>query len=356
MTAADEAGGAGVPSGPVVLFALGGTISMAGRGVGGVMPRLTGRDLLDSVAARGPAAGATGDRATDSGGLAGIDVEVHDAPAVPSPNLTFGDILDVVAAAGDAVAGGARGVVVTQGTDTLEETAFLVDSVWPHDAPFVLTGAMRNPTLPGADGPANIAAALAVAASGAARGRGALVVMDDDIHAARFVRKAHSTSTAAFVSPDAGPLGHLVETVPRFLVDVPRRRPVTGFTREAVAATRIALYPMTLDDDGAFLRDLERTHHGLVVAGFGVGHVPAALAPVLGGIAAAVPVVLTSRTGAGPVLSATYGAVGSERDLRERGLIGGGYAHPYQARVLLRLLVAAGASTDAITRAFAELG
>lgn len=339
----------GAPAGPIVLFALGGTISMSGHDGGGVVTRLTGRDLLDSVGA--PASGGAARAA-----LEGIDIDVRDVPAVPSANLSFGDILDVVAAAAGAVAGGARGVVVTQGTDTLEETAFLVDSVWPHDAPFVLTGAMRNPTLPGADGPANIAAALAVAASGAARGRGALVVMDDDIHAARYVRKTHSTSTGAFASPDAGPLGHVVETVPRFLTVVPRRRPVTGFTPEAVAASRIALYPVTLDDDGALLHGIERLHHGLVVAGFGVGHVPAALAPVLGRIAAAVPVVLTSRTGAGSVLSATYGAVGSEHDLRERGLIGGGYAHPYQARVLLRLLVAAGASTDAIAGAFADLG
>lgn len=337
-------------AGPLVLFALGGTISMSGHDGGGVVTRLTGRDLLDSVGAPGAA------RATGTGVLDGLDIDVRDVPAVPSANLSFGDILGVVAAAGDAVAGGARGVVVTQGTDTLEETAFLVDSVWSHDAPFVLTGAMRNPTLPGADGPANIAAALAVAASGAARGRGALVVMDDDIHAARYVRKTHSTSTGAFASPDAGPLGHVVEAVPRFLVDVPRRRPVTGFTPESVTGTRIGLYPVTLDDDGTLLRGIEHSHHGLVVAGFGVGHVPAALAPVLGRIAAAVPVVLASRTGAGPVLSGTYGAVGSERDLRERGLIGGGYAHPYQARVLLRLLVAAGASPDAIAEAFTDLG
>ncbi len=327
------------PVTPVTLFALGGTISMAGHAGGGVVARLTGRDLADSV-----------------GALAGVAIDIRDASAKPSANLSFADILDVVDAASDAAANGARGIVLTQGTDTLEETAFLVDSVWQHDTPFVLTGAMRNPTLPGPDGPANLTAALLVAASAAARGRGALVVFSDDIHAARLVRKAHSTSTAAFTSPDVGAIGHVVERIPRFLANIGRRTPVDIPARQRLAATRIALYTTTFDDDGALLDQVAQTHQGLVVAGFGAGHVPAALSPVLGKLAATMPVVLTSRTGAGPVLSATYGAIGSERDLQKLGLINGGFAHPYQARVLLRLLAAQGASVSAIADAFAELG
>jgi L-asparaginase/Glu-tRNA(Gln) amidotransferase subunit D len=324
---------------PIVLFALGGTISMAGQEDGGVVGRLTGDDLVSGVP-----------------GLGRYDLDVRNPGNVPSAGLTFGDILDVVDAAMAAAADGADGIVLTQGTDTLEETAFLVDSVWTHDAPFVLTGAMRNPTLDGPDGPANILAAVQIAACAAARGRGALVAFSDDIHAARFVRKTHSTSTATFASPDAGPIGHVVEGIPRFLAQVPRRTPLSGISRDRLAATRVALYTTTLDDDGLLLGQLARTHHGLVVAGFGVGHVPEALAPVLGDLAAAMPVVLTSRTGAGSVLTATYGAVGSETDLLGRGLINGGFVHPYKARILLRLLTAQGASAAAIARAFTELG
>lgn len=322
----------------VTLFALGGTISMAGRN-GGVVTRLSGADLIAGVP-----------------GLAdlGVPLDVRDVQAVPSANLTFTQVLDLVDVAASAVAQGARGVVVTQGTDTLEETAFLADLVWPHPQPLVFTGAMRNPTLAGADGPANVLAAIRVAASDAARDLGTLVVASDEIHAARWVRKTHSTSTATFASPNIGPVGHLVEERVRLLVSPPRRPPLARPDPAGLAATPVALYTVTFDDDGALLRGLADTHRGLVVAAYGVGHVPSTLAPVLGTLAERLPVVLTSRTGAGSVLSHTYGAVGSETDLLRRGLINGGLLHPYQARVLLRTLLAAGAVRDRIEQVFAE--
>jgi L-asparaginase len=320
-------------AGKVVLLTLGGTISMAGSD-GGSVKRLAGDEIL--------------------GGATGRQVVVRDLRAVPSAHLGFGDVLRVAEVAGEAVAAGARGIVLTQGSDTIEESAYLLDLLWRHDAPFVVTGAMRNPTLPGADGPANVAAAVRVAAEPAARGRGVLVVFNDEIHAARHVRKAHSMSTATFVSPDLGPIGHVVEGTPRLHATVPRTEPVSAPDR--VADTRVALHTVTLDDDGIQLAGLATSHHGLVVAAFGVGHVPGTMAPVLGDLAAVMPVVLTSRTGAGPVLADTYGAPGSERDLLQRGLINGGFLHPYKARVLLRLLLASGAGRAEIRRRFADLG
>ena len=327
-----------MPERRVALFALGGTISMTGADAGGVVARLNGADLLAEL------------------GTLPVHVDAHEAVPVPSAALTFADIFDVVAAADRAVQDGALGVVISQGTDTLEETAFLIDSIWPHPAPVVVTGAMRNPTLPGADGPANLASAIRVAASPAARGRGTLVVFLDEIHAARHIRKAHSTSPATFVSPDVGPLGHVVEGLPRFLAELPVRKPVAGWTADQVAQTKIALYTVTLDDDGALLEGPDHSHQGLVLAGFGAGHVPPQLLPALDEILEVMPVVLTSRSGAGPVLTDTYGAPGSERDLLSRGVINGGFVHPFKARVLLRLLVAAGGTRDEIAAAFADLG
>jgi L-asparaginase len=322
----------------VAYFALGGTISMTNTASGGAVPRLTSAELLSAV------------------GELSTEVQMHDLTALPGGSLSFDDVLDAFEAGSRAVRGGAVGVVMTQGTDTIEETAFLLDSIWDHDAPFVVTGAMRNPSLAGADGPANLLAAVQVAAAPAARGRGVLVSFLDEVHAARHVRKTHSTSPATFASPDLGAVGHVVEGVPRFLAELPRRAAITGWTRERVAATKIALYTVTFDDDGALLAGPEHSHHGLVVAGFGAGHVPAALVPVLVEVNEVMPVVLTSRTGAGPVLHGTYGAPGSERDLLARGLINGGFVHPFQARVLLRLLVAAGATRAQIAAAFAALG
>jgi L-asparaginase len=315
----------------VALYTLGGTIAMAGS------HRLTGADLTAAVP-----------------GLSelGYPVEIQDIESVPSGNLSMAKVLDVVDAASKAIADGATGVVVTQGTDTLEETAFLVDQVWPHSQPFVLTGAMRNPTLAGPDGPANLLAAARVACSPAARDLGALVVFKEEIHAARWVRKTHSTSTATFASPNAGPIGHVVEDRVRVLTRPTRLDGVQGRAEPAdLDANRVALYTVTLDDDGVLLKGLAETHQGLVVAAFGVGHVPAALAPVLGELAAVMPVVLTSRTGGGSVLRDTYKSLGSESDLLQRGLIDGAFLDPYKARVLLRLLLA---TDDDITAAFAQ--
>ncbi|MGW2933594.1 asparaginase [Streptomyces sp. NPDC001156] len=326
----------------VALFTLGGTISMAGHtpGVEGVVSRLNGADLTAAVP-----------------GLArlGMPLDIHDIEAVPSANLTFAHILDLVDSASQAVKAGACGVVVTQGTDTLEETAFLADLVWPHAEPFVLTGAMRNPTLAGPDGPANLLAAARTAVSPAARGLGALVVFNDEIHAARWVRKTHSTSTATFASPNTGPIGHVIEGHTRILTAPVRLR--APYPRpDALDNTRVALHTVTLDDDTDTLAAVAAASHGLVIGGFGVGHVPSKLADLLGTLAERMPVVLTSRTGGGSVLRHTYGAIGSEADLQRRGLINGGLLDPYKARILLRLLLAGGADREAVTAAFAEHG
>jgi L-asparaginase/Glu-tRNA(Gln) amidotransferase subunit D len=316
----------------VTAYFLGGTISMTGHRHGAVS-RLTGDELVAAVPQ-----------------LSGLDVdlEVRDFRRLPSACLTFADVVALVE---DAAATTAEGVVVVQGTDTIEETAYLIDLLWPHDIPLVVTGAMRNPTLAGPDGPANLLAAVAVAASPAARGQGVLVVLNDRIHAARFVRKTHSIDVATFASPDTGPLGMLVEGEPVLMTRVPRA-PV--FAPIGPVQARVPVRAVTLDQDPGSVAALAAGCDGLVVAGFGVGHVPDWLAEPLGDLATRVPVVLASRTGGGPVLTRTYGFTGSESDLRSRGLIGAGLLDPAKARVLLRVALACGYDRPATARAFAQ--
>ena len=332
----------------VALYTLGGTIAMAGHdedapdaAAGSVVARLGGEQLAASVP-----------------GLAqsGVRLRITDLGQVPSADITFAQILDLLRVAGEAVRGGAAGVVVTQGTDTLEESAFLADLLWPHPQPLVFTGAMRNPTLAGADGPANLLAAVRAAADPHTRECGVLVAFNDELHAARWIRKTHAASTATFRSPDAGPVGRFEEDRVRLLARPPRREPLPAPSAEELSATRVALHTAVLDEAGDELDGIDERYQGLVLAGFGVGHVTSRLVPALTGLAARMPVILCSRTGAGSVSRHTYGAAGAEIDLQRRGLVNGGLLHPYKARVLLRVLLAAGAGREQTVAAFAEHG
>jgi L-asparaginase len=321
----------------MAVFGLGGTIAMAHTPDGGVSPALSASDLLAAVP-----------------GLSDVQAELHvqDFRNKPGASLDFTDLYELAAAIDEALNDGCAGAVVTQGTDTIEEVAYVLDLLLPTDAPVVVTGAMRNPTMAGADGPANILAAIRVAASPHARGLGCLVVLNDQVHAARWVQKAHTGSPAAFVSPDHGPLGHVIEGRVHIPVRIRRRSPALSPAPRRSA--QVGLATITLGDDGTLIESLAEHVDGLVVAAFGAGHVPAAAAPVLGKLSEHIPVVLASRTGAGPVHRVTYSFPGSERDLLARGLISAGYLDPLKARIMLHLLIASGVDTDGIRKAFAE--
>jgi L-asparaginase len=327
------------PGRRVAVFGLGGTIAMTASEGGGAVPALSADQLVAAVP-----------------GLAdsGSTVEVEDFRRVPGASLGFDDLEALVKAINRRLADGVDGVVVTQGTDTIEETAYLLDLALDRPEPVVVTGAMRNATLAGADGPANLLAAVQAAASPQLHDLGVVVVFADEIHAASRVRKTHSTSGFTFQSPTGGPLGYLVEGHPR-IVNRPARRTVLA-TADTWRQVEVGLVTVVLGDTGTLLHGVDTQLDGLVVAAFGVGHVPARLVDPLTELATRMPVVLASRTGAGPVLTQTYAFPGSESDLLHRGLIPSGFLDPLKARILLHHLLATGHDHRAIRATFAEAG
>ena len=313
-----------MPLPKVTVLSLGGTISSTETGGNGVAPTLTGEALVEDVPEISQVA----------------EVSAESFRQVPGSELTLNDIVELSREIKDHLEGGAAGVVVTQGTDSIEETAFALDLLVNEDAPVVVTGAMRNPTLPSAEGPANLLASVEVAASDVARGVGTVVVMNDEIHAARFVQKTHTTNPATFRSPLTGPIGYVSEENVR-IVTRPAGRNHVDLSEEAQDRP-VFLYTVALGDDGRLLSTIRRSgYEGLVVEAFGVGHVHSVMAEPLENLAGEMPVVLASRTGSGEVHRNTYGFTGSESDLLGRGLISAGMLDGPKARLFLSLLLRA---------------
>jgi L-asparaginase len=319
---------------------LGGTITMTSTTGSGVIPTFGAADLVAQVPGLGEVATLT----------------TATLAALPGASLGWSDLHQAMAWARAAVDDGAAGVVLVQGTDTLEETAYLLDLYWDRPQPLVVTGAMRAPQKAGADGPANVLAAVTTAVDAGARDRGVLVVMNDEIHAASRVCKTDSTAVDAFRSPVFGVLGRLVEGHPTWRNRCPRHPPLPH-QGEPLAEPRVPLLATHLADEGDLLRHVaDAGYDGVVVAALGVGHVSAAVAEAVSTAAERLVVVFASRTGAGSTGRNTYGFVGSESDLIARGAVPAGWLPPLKARLLLWSLVRLGWSRDRITDEFAARG
>jgi L-asparaginase len=321
----------------VVLLSTGGTISYS-PGTGGATTSAFALDAHDLTEHLG----------TDPA------IRVRPAPfsQIPSADMDVADVVRLARAVDDA-ATGAGGVVVSQGTDSLEETAYLLDLLVTADLPVVVTGAMRNSARPGADGPGNLDAALRVAASPLARGAGVLVVFGDEIHLARFVRKTHSSAPHAFTSWGIGPVGWVSEGRVRIPV-VPRRRTQRVPVPEHAVVPPVALIRATIGmAPGSFRWPLDGPCEGTVIEAFGAGHLSAGSMPDVRELAQRMPVVFCSRTGAGETFTATADYPGSEASLLAAGLIPAGPIDGVKARAQLMLLLAAGYDREAIGSSFA---
>ncbi len=306
----------------VAILTTGGTVAMRyDPARGGAVPALSAADLTAVLPSGAP------------------ELVVEEVCNLPSSHFTLDHLWRIrERAAAWAADSDVSGVVVTHGTDTLEETAYLLDLTVPGETPLVLTGAMRTASEVGADGPANLWAAVRVAASPQARGLGALVVLNDEIHAARFVTKTDTLSPATFRSPGWGPLGRIEGD----RVHIPWR-----LEREVVPCQRleerVVLIKLAVGMGAEVLEDaLARGARGVVLESLGASRVPPWWLPVIErALAEGVAVVIASRCPSGRVWDA-YGYIGGYRTLREMGCLFSPGLNGQKARI--RLMVVLGAA------------
>jgi L-asparaginase len=235
------------------------------------------------------------------------------------------------------------GVVITHGTDTMEETAYFLDLTLGGDRPVVFTGSMRPSNMAGADGPANLMNAVRAAADPHARGRGTMVLMDDRLYAARDVTKTNSTRVETFQAPERGPLAIVDPEGVFYRQPSPGRSHAQFDTGTLTDLPRVDVIYSYAGADGVPIDALVAGGaRGLVVAGVGRGGTTAAQREALGRARdKGVVVVVSTRTGSGRVPTVTGD-----------GLIGAGDLNPQKARILLALALTRTTDAGEIARIF----
>ena len=286
-----------------------------------------------------------------------VSTRVVDVLSAGSYTLGIQDMQTVLAAVTRELADpDVPGVVVTHGTDTLEETAYLVDLSHDDERPVVLTGAIRPADHDDPDGPRNLAHALAVAVDVGARGRGVLVVFGGRIFPAAAVQKIHTSAREAFGSTSQAAIGLVDDAGPRFhAAPHPRSALALRLHGRALAATRVdvvALYPGA--DEAALEAAVRAGARGVVLQGTGSGNSPAAFTAAVARLCAeGVVVALSTRVPFGPV-EPLYGGPGGGHELAAAGAVPTGALRPGQARILLLALLSVHPDPDDARAALTE--
>jgi len=312
-------------SGKVVVLGTGGTIaSKVDPATGSAVAAVSGAELVETIKGRGLAL------------PEGVEVEAEQVCTVGSFLFDLDLAFRIARRAGERLAeADVLGVVVTQGTDTMEETVWLADLVVNAEKPVIFTGAQFHADEADSDGPRNLADSIKVAASPEARGLGAMIVFEQEIHAARDATKRHAARRGTFFSAEHGKLGEIDG-----LKVVIHRRPLL---REHVAAQaiepRIDLIRLVMGSDARFIRHaVETGARGLVIEAFGRGNANHEVVEgIREAVAKGVAVVVTSRCPEGRV-KPVYGQ-GGGRDVDAAGAIFAGDLTGPKARVLLAVLL-----------------
>ncbi|HOJ94995.1 MAG TPA: asparaginase [Fervidobacterium nodosum] len=270
------------------------------------------------------------------------DIEVYEFSNVPSPYMTPNTMWELAKKIDEFLEEkGYDGVVVTHGTDTLEETAYFLDLVLKTEKPVVLTASMRNIGELSTDGPRNVLSSVMVAACDESYGMGVVVCLNDEIHAAREVTKTYTSNVATFDSPGYGPLGIVDENNVIYIrKSLTREKIITDKIEE-----KVAIVKTFTGDDGSILRAVYNIgYKGIVLEGFGRGNVPPQLSDVVEEITKnGVPIIVTSRCFKGRVYP-IYGYTGGGADLRKRGAILS--EHPLAQKARIKLMVVLGKTNN----------
>ncbi|HCX2690398.1 TPA: asparaginase [Staphylococcus aureus] len=261
---------------------------------------------------------------------------------VPSPHMTIQHVKQLKDIILEAVTNKYYdGLVITHGTDTLEETAFLLDLILGIEQPVVITGAMRSSNEIGSDGLYNYISAIRVASDEKARHKGVMVVFNDEIHTARNVTKTHTSNTNTFQSPNHGPLGVLTKDRVQFH-HMPYRQQALENVNEKLNVPLVKAYMGMPGDIFSFYS--REGIDGMVIEALGQGNIPpSALEGIQQLVSLNIPIVLVSRSFNG-IVSPTYAYDGGGYQLAQQGFIFSNGLNGPKAR--LKLLVALSNNLD----------
>ena len=302
----------------IALLATGGTIACRPGPDGRMVPGVTPEELVASVPGLGDIA----------------SISVESLQKVSGFDMGPERMTEVALRARELLRGGAAdGVVVTHGTDTVEETMYMCEMLAGEATargPIVFACAMRAGSEHGADGPRNLLNAVRIASSPVARGRGVLLSVNDRIHGAAWVSKLNTVHVETFESVRGGPVGSMQAEEPAFVLDSPGSPRGDGIRGEVPVVK--AYTGMQTD---VFDWHLDRGVDGLVVEGTGAGNVPSPVAPGIERLLeAGVPVIVTSRCPYG-VSQSPYGGAGGGASLDDLGVFRAGHLNGPKARLAL---------------------
>ncbi|MBU3104103.1 asparaginase [Clostridium gasigenes] len=313
----------------------GGTISMKiDERIKAAVPSLTGEEIMSMV----------------TGIEEFAEVESYNFSSMPSPHMSVEIMLELSKFVEELLnREDIDGVVITHGTDTLEETAYLLDLTLKTEKVVVITGSMRSSSELGYDGPFNLAASICTAISEEAKGRGVLVCFNGDLNSATEVTKANSMALSAFRTPNFGPIGMVDNNKVLFYRNVQK----TNTYEVEELRGEVALVKCVAGMDSSYINFIiDKGDKGIVIEAMGRGNVPPKMIPgIKRAINKNIPVVIVSRCFEGRVFE-SYGYEGGGKMLKDLGVIFGDTLPGQKARIKLILAIGAKLKLEEIRNSF----